>query len=227
MPDALWRAAQAGMRRRKRARELEGLANARRSRCRFSRKLTDWCACVQAPLSGCTQGGDLMNANRAAAMARAAGTVHMSMRCRPAAHNPGMRTGASAAAWPHAARDCAHEQALPPGRTQPGTAHKRKRYRPAARGPRMCTCASVATRPHAAQDCACASVSAQPRTAQDCAKAQALPPSRAQPKTAQKRKRCRLATRGPRLRTRNRCRPAARSPGLRTRAIAAAQPHAA
>ena len=72
MPDALWRAAQAGMRRRKLARELEGLANARRSRCRFSRKLTDWCACVQAPLSGCTQGGGLMNANRTAAMGRAA-----------------------------------------------------------------------------------------------------------------------------------------------------------
>ena len=169
MPDAPWRAAQAGMRRRKRAHELEGLANGRRSRCRFSRKLTDWYACVQASLSGCTQGGGLMNANRAAAMARAAGTVHKRKRFRPATHGPRMCTcasvsarpraaqdcaRASAAAQPRTAQDCAHVQVLPPGRTrpkiahaqafppsraQPKTAHKRKRCRLAARGPRLRT----------------------------------------------------------------------------------------
>ena len=118
MPDALWRAAQAGMRRRKRARELEGLANARRPRCRFSRKLTDWCACVQAPLSGCTQGGDLMNA--------------IALPQWPA--QPGLCTSASVSAKPRAAQDCVEAQALPLGRAQPKTAHKRKHCRPAAHG---------------------------------------------------------------------------------------------
>lgn len=163
MPDALWRAAQAGMRRRKLARKLEGLANARRPRCRFSRKLTDWCACVQAPLSGCTQGGGLMNANRTAAMARAAGTVHKRKRFRPATRGPRLRRSASAAAWPRAAQDCTQAQALPSSSAQPKTAHKRKRCHQAARGPRPRKSASAAAQQRAAQDCARASAAAQLR----------------------------------------------------------------
>lgn len=164
MPDALWRAAQAGMRRRKRARELEGLANARRPRCRFSRKLTDWCACVQAPLSGCTQGGGLMNANRTAAMARAAGTVHMRKRSRPAARGPRLRRSASAAAWPRTAQDCAQAQALPSGRARPG----------------LCTSASAVTRPRTTRECAQVQALPPSRARPKTAHAQALPPSRTQ-----------------------------------------------
>ena len=171
-------------------------------------------------------GWRLMNANRAAAMARAAGTVHKRKRFRPATRGQRMCTCASVTARPHAARDCAHEQALPPGRTQPRTAHKRKRYRPAARGPRMCTCASVATRPHAAQDCACASVSAQPRTAQYCAKAQALPPSRARPKTAHAQSLPPGRAQPGNAHRCKRCRPAARGLRLRTRASVAVHPRA-
>ena len=237
MPDAPWRAAQAGMRRRKRARELEGLANARRPRCRFSRKLTDWCACVQAPLSGCTQGGDLMNANRTAAMARAAGTVHMSKRYRPAARGPGLCTSASVAVQPHAAQECAHVQVLPPGRTRPKTAHAQA-FPPSRAQPKTAHKRKHCRRLRTAQDCAQAQALPSSRARPKTAHAQALPPSRAQPKTAHIGNRCRPAARNPGMRTsasiasgraqpktaqkRNRCRLAAHSPRLRKSAIAAA-----